>query len=309
MKLEKFSQPQIPEKHFGVKNPESLKLKKLELIKRELALLKDAGIEIESDEKLRIADLPFLAEIKSKLEMGAKPEEQKQIKILIVSAKNWAEKMKQLGSDKQFTGQAWAETTNADQLSIILPSSDVFKEETPYKKAYSHSPAMSRLIAEDPKSAHQNIFLRNILAHEMAHLYQKSDNYEGAPETAEGIDPYEDLQEFMSCTYGLQAMQLDQTSRTKYLPAFLEANQMAIDSKAGGYVQKQAERTVKANEFLSQFDNQSIDFETTFVQMNQICQAGGLKKKSLQEAVRQLTSAKITKETFSQFIKRVAEFK
>ena len=274
---------------------------------RTLELLKNEGIEIESDEPLSEQDLQFIFEIKRKMETTAKPEEKKQIKIHIISEKKWNEKMKQINSDKQFNGQAWADTKNDGTASVVIPSSDVFRQETPYKKLYSQSPQMRSLIDEDPAAAYQNIYLRNILAHEIAHIYQKSDNYEGAPTTEEGVDPYEDLQEFMSCAYGLHEMQLPSTDSDKYTPAFLEANQITLDAQTGGYAQKQAERTTKANIFLAQFDNSPYDFESVFAQMNQICQSGGLRKRELQDSLRQMTSSDISKENVSQFCKKIED--
>ncbi len=270
---------------------------------RTLELLKNDGIEIESDEPLSEQDLHFISEIKRKMEITAKPENRKQIKIHIISEKNWDGKMKQTGEDKQFNGQAWANQKN----EVFIPSSDVFRQETPYKKLYSKSPKMRSLIDEEPGVAYQNIYLRNILAHEIAHIYQKSDNFEGAPATEEGVDPYEDLQEFMSCAYGLHEMQLPSKDSDKYTPAFLEANQMTKDSQTGGYAQKQAERTTKANIFLAQFHNSPHNFESVFSQMNQICQSGGLNKIELQDSLRQMTSSNISKENVSQFCKKIED--
>ncbi|MBI5415163.1 hypothetical protein HZA38_06665 [Candidatus Peregrinibacteria bacterium] len=196
-------------------------------------MLAAAGVDVYSDEPLTPEDIAYIARVKGDLD----PTQNRRVKVVIANEKNWSILTQVLGMDadtQKFNGQSLEVPIAPDGAQcILLPSSEVFRDNTEYKTAYETSKSMKDLIAKNPDEAYRNVYLRNILAHELSHLYQFSEEEKKkllSSEPKDG-DPYArdkqyneflDLREFLAVAYGYH--QMSDSGSSKYTNAFLEAN-------------------------------------------------------------------------------------
>lgn len=260
--------------------------------------LVENNIEVFSDEQLQVEDVEFIIATKNQLDTG----EGKPIRIIILNKEHWSEFMGLLGRDdshKQFVGRAEENPITPADVNqfLVLPSSEVFSQDTPYKRMYLSSPKVQEMISqpEGAETLYRGIYLRNVLSHEMAHLYQFSpteiQNILQSDDTGyhEKFNEFLETREFLSCMFGL--FNLKKNDQLVY-EAYIDACQQFIKSRTGNaYAIEQAKRSLDSVGLLSSFSEQNID--EMFKKFYKICQGDNdLQRSDLQKMILSFRSGK-----------------
>lgn len=275
----------------GVKPPESL-----------------GGVEVLSDEPLTEEDYNFIQSTKKWLD----GDSSKPIQVLIVGEKNWAATAAHFGmpeKDFEFSGKSIEVPFPGDGRiqAVMVPSFDAVSNNS--RRWQMMSGLMEKSGGEfDPKDreslrgAYRDIFLRNMVAHEMSHLYQFSDaeaenilsKEQNSIDRAIEQSKYLDLREWLACAIGMQAMR---EGGGKNATLFLEANKIAADqlqrpeilnlSPEEKYPYLQASRTVQGSMFFDTCLSLGLDANKLLQKMNKICAGNDAPAKdNLQELLR-----------------------
>jgi len=243
------------------------------------------NIEVFSDEQLQIEDIKFIIATKAQLDT----DEGKSVRIIILNKGHWFKFMGLLGRDdshKQFVGRAEENPITPTGISqfLVLPSSEVFSQDTPYKQMYLLSPKVQEIISQ-PKGIeilYREIYLRNVLSHEMAHLYQfsstevqdilQSDN----TGYHEKLNKFLETREFLSCMFGL--FNLKKNNQPVY-EAYLDACQQLIKSGTDDtHAIEQAKRSLNSVDLLNSSSEQDVD--EMFKKFHEICQGNSDSQKN-----------------------------
>jgi predicted Zn-dependent protease with MMP-like domain len=284
--------------------------------KEQSEALKQVNVEVFSDEKLEQNDIDFIVNVKKDLD--SIDGKNKKIKIVIANENHWSDITKSLGmeSHSEFTGSSQENPIVPDGVSqfVILPSKAVFEKDTMYKKAYSQSNQMKELIDKNSQETYKNVYLRNVLAHEISHLYQfgneeiqtilnssRETQTDGSNEYDKKYNEFMDLREFLACAYGYY--QMEQNCNTEYQNAFLEASSIAANNQqeskikklfkfkllgskfTKSYQEEQAKRQEKSKELLDNFENKN-DMKEFFRKIHIITQKNNDSKYQLQDIVK-----------------------
>jgi hypothetical protein len=171
-------------------------------------------------------------------------------------------------SGKEFTGSAMETPIPAEGMPrAVLPGPDVFTTDTVYGDAFRKSETLRRLIDERPADVYRAIYLSNIAAHEISHLYQFTDSQRTHfsslsrektlkdETTGERYSEFDreygkdiPLREFTAVLYGFDRM-VSAGIDPDIERGFLEAN--AAAQALPGYTGEQARRTLKAAEVVA----------------------------------------------------------
>lgn len=220
--------------------------------------LTQVGVDLYSDQPMSPQDLKYIIDTKTALD----PTGSRRIRVVIVNREHWTKlnetKLGQenLGMDFDGSSLAISAAPTGHSSLVVVPSDEVFTTQTRYGEAYRQDPEMKKLIEADPRQTYSNIFLRNILAHEMSHVYQFSDKTNKGVLKKEVHTP-SDLNEFLACCHGY--LHMNKSAQQVYVDAFLGASARAAAAfpKSGEgednrpYVIRQAERNVKAKELVN----------------------------------------------------------
>jgi len=265
-------------------------------------VLRSMNIRIHSDQPLSEADITFITGVKSELDDTTQNETDNVtadgIKIIICNQEHWAQitenndlATQHMGS--QFSGASVAipGVPRGHKPLAIIPSEEVLTKPNDYLRAFNAHRGCAALIADDPKKAYENIYLRNFIAHEMSHLYNFSSKTAGEISKNQAEVP-NDLTEFLACCYGLKKMY--ESAEKNFTSEFVGACQLAVEQPAKetktntikrffrletaagrlaipedtSYQAKQAGRTVKGLEFAKSMSQ--ADFEELLKKMNEI---------------------------------------
>lgn len=223
-------------------------------------------VEVFSDEELSLEDIQFVVATKAQLDRG----ENKSVRIIVLNKENWPIFMGLLGRDdsqKEFTGRAEEDPIVPADVNqfIVLPSSEVFSQDTPYRQMYLMSPKFKELLNQPngPEKLYKAIYLRNILSHELAHLYQFSPSEVkdilGSSDTKydEKFNKSLDTREFVSCMFGLYNLK---NNDHQIYDIYIEACERLVqDGTSNAYVLEQAKRSLASNNLLGSLTSQDID--------------------------------------------------
>lgn len=236
------------------------------------------NIEVFSDEQLQSEDIEFIIATKAQLDTG----DGKPVRIIILNKEHWSEFMGLLGRDdshRQFVGRAEEKPITPADINqfLVLPSSEVFSQDTPYRQMYLASPKVQEIInqPEGAETLYRGIYLRNVLSHEMAHLYQFSSaeiqDILQSDDTGyhEKFNKFLETREFLSCLFGL--FNLKKNDQSVY-EAYIDACQQLVkDGTGDAYVIEQAKRSLDSVNLLDSFSEQDID--EMFKKFHKICQS------------------------------------
>lgn len=270
--------------------------------------LAENNIEVFSDEQLQTEDIEFIIATKTKLDTG----EGKPVRIIILNKEHWSEFMGLLGRDgshKQFVGRAEENPITPTDINqfLVLPSSEVFSQDTPYKQMYLSSPKVQEMInqPEGVETLYRGIYLRNVLSHEMAHLYQFSSaevqDILQSDDTGyhEKLNKFLETREFLSCLFGL--FNLKKNDRPVY-EAYIDACQQFVESGTGNaYAIEQAKRSLDSVNLLNSFSEQNID--EMFKKFHGICQSNNdLQKDDLQKMILLIRNGEASPSQLKEFV-------
>lgn len=269
--------------------------------------LAENNIEVFSDEPLQPKDIEFIVATKTRLDVN----ESKPLRMIILNKEHWYQFMGLLGRDdshRQFTGRAEESPITPGNISkfVVLPSSEVFSQDTPYGQIYMSSPKVQELInqPEGVERLYKGIYLRNVLSHEMAHLYQfspaeiKDILQSGEEEYSEKFNKYLETREFLSCMFGL--FNLKKNDQSVY-EAYLDTCRQLVESNAGdAYTIEQAKRSLDSVNLLDSLSEQEID--EILKRLHGVCQSNNdLQKNDLQEMILSVRNGKASLDQFKEF--------
>ncbi|MFH1769616.1 MAG: hypothetical protein ABH833_03025 [Parcubacteria group bacterium] len=251
------------------------------------------GIELYSDEPLDASDIEHIIEIKKSLDTSRQAGAT--ARVVILCKENWSRFTSEIGGRSQeLNGSSEEYPIVPEDVTpfVVLPSSDVFKENTFYGKLYKLGVEMRELIDSDNATGsvetYRNVYLRNVLSHELAHLYQFSNKEKGAILESDeaGYSEKNNLlsaREFIAVAFGIYQMR---KGDLKYRDAFLDASKAVVESAElkNEYVKEQARRTLDAEAFIEAVG--AGDIERAFKAMHEILQSDDKEKKgALQENI------------------------
>ncbi|MBD3299903.1 MAG: hypothetical protein GF347_00975 [Candidatus Moranbacteria bacterium] len=229
------------------------------------AEINENQIEVFSDEAMTEEDIAFMIRTKQILDDG----QMKPLRVIILNEENWETFMKKMNRNKEqqeFTGRSEENPVVPDELDqfIVLPSSDVLKKDTAYKHLIESSP-LAEFDSEDQiMDLYRSIFLRNILSHELAHLYQFSEeeanDISGSESDEEFDNKYNknlEKRENLSVTFGLY--NLYNEDKRGYEIFVDVCSNIVRDNLGNSYVQTQAQKTLNASERIDQMNE--IEFQ------------------------------------------------
>lgn len=258
---------------------------------------------------LNSSDIDYLKLLET--ELGEKTKQ-----IIIAGQKEFKTVSEKYGINPNFDGHSVEIPINQDNIpKVLIPSIEVLRQDTRYRNVLELSEKLKQQIAENPEVVFRVVYLRNILAHEISHLYQFSQAEiktlsvlsQDRDKKAENGESYSDFdveysrfipfREFLSCLYGLNKM-ID--SNPDIAVEFVEvANKLSVSGS--GYIEEQARRTVKAALLLEEL---SADQKTDFIiSLFKLARAENFDLKNYtQDKITEYLSDLINTQQFKQFI-------
>lgn len=231
------------------------------VLKLENEKLSAAGIEVFSDQSLSETDINFLCDTKGFLDSG----DGKNVRVVIVNKDHWPEVMKTMGRDEKqikFAGRAKEYGIVPDGVDpfVVLPSSDVFIENTSYGEMYKQSPEFQEKAGKPGgvEDLYRGIYLRNVVSHEISHLYQvsKSDAEAALAGDTGPHDSIFEARELLACAFGLWSLK---KSAEPGFSAYLDACKKVVISNIGdSYAIDQAQRSLYAAELINSSSDEEL---------------------------------------------------
>lgn len=281
-------------------------------------------IEVMSDEKLTKEDLDFILNTKTEYDKNLNSGSPKPMQVHIVNEENWPAMAAYFNlpeKNRKFEGKSIElPFTEKGVQAVLIPSYDIISRNSERWKMFKS--AIKKGTDFDPDSAseeelrelYRSIYLRNMVAHEVSHLYQFSgEEQKNIPLTPPNSQDRAivqsqnlDLREWIACALGLRAM--DENAQNADI--FYRANDVAAQAlrnpkiaamdESSKYPYLQANRTVQAKRFFDLCSSMNLNSDEILTQMGLICESDDDAKKS---TLRELLKKDITKERLEKILK------
>lgn len=251
------------------------------------------GLEVFSDQSLSPADINFIVHVKNQYDAYLNGGNIKPIQVFILNQKHWPVIAKCFGSNDPFSGQSQEiPVTPFGMPSVMLPSVDAVALETERKVMFRQltetnieiSKVLDNMDDNDKEEAYKLFYLRSMMAHEILHLYQFSQNEiatinllsEDETQKAVEIEKFLPLREWLACAMSLYVLKDEPTNRMKILlgayeiaaEKFKSAQSLSPEQR---YPLHQSFRAIQGNRFLILCGERSADPVSLLAKMNRLC--------------------------------------